>query len=69
MQGKIVLLDERKFGFIAAEGVEKDYFFHQSGLQDVGFSELTEGQQVEFMPFDDDKRGPRAEHITLKEGE
>jgi len=67
MQGKIVLInDEKKFGFIAVEGAEKDYFFHQSGLQDSDFSELKEGQQVKFMPFEEDPKGHRAEYIITK---
>jgi len=65
VQGKIAYLDSKKFGFIEAEN-EKDYFFHQSALQDVDFSELTEGLEIEFMAFDNDAKGPRAEHITIK---
>ena len=41
------LITDRGFGFIqAADG--KDLFFHRSGLQDVEFAILREGQEVEF---------------------
>ena len=41
------LITHRGFGFIqTADG--KDLFFHRSGLQDVEFGGLSEGQEVEF---------------------
>jgi CspA family cold shock protein len=46
--GKIKkLVGERGFGFISdTDG--REIFFHQSSLIDVKFSDLTEGQEVEF---------------------
>jgi len=41
------LIADRGFGFIqTAEG--KDLFFHRSELQEVDYSSLREGQEVEY---------------------
>ena len=42
------LIFDRGFGFIQAEDQEGDLFFHRNELQDVQFSDLREGQEVEF---------------------
>lgn len=42
------LVADKGFGFISAEGLEKDLFFHNSALVDVAFSDLHEGDQVSF---------------------
>jgi cold shock CspA family protein len=52
------LIEDRGFGFIRdAAGV--DYFFHATGLRDVRFEALREGQAVDFAITDDGGR-PRA---------
>jgi CspA family cold shock protein len=49
MTGTIkTLLTEKGFGFITAEGQEKDLFFHSNSLVDVQFSELRQGDAVSF---------------------
>ncbi|MFA6428227.1 MAG: cold shock domain-containing protein [Candidatus Buchananbacteria bacterium] len=49
MTGTIkTLLTEKGFGFIKAEGQEKDLFFHSNSLVGVQFSELREGDAVSF---------------------
>ncbi|MFA7088339.1 MAG: cold shock domain-containing protein [Patescibacteria group bacterium] len=48
MNGTIKTLTDRGFGFIAAEGQEKDLFFHSNALVDVQFNELREGDAVTF---------------------
>ena len=62
-QGKIVRLNERGFGFISREGVEKDLFFHSKELQNVQFDELKEGDQVKFEVGDSPK-GPNATKVS-----
>jgi len=39
---------DRGFGFIKTEEQEGDLFFHRNELQDVQFTDLREGQEVEF---------------------
>ncbi len=49
MTGTIkTLLKEKNFGFITAEGQEKDLFFHANSLVGVQFSDLHEGDAVSF---------------------
>ncbi len=55
MNGVIKKLTDKGFGFIAAEGQEKDLFFHSSALVDVQFSELHEGDAVSFETEDSPK--------------
>ncbi|MFA6417146.1 MAG: cold shock domain-containing protein, partial [Patescibacteria group bacterium] len=46
--GTIKTLTDKGFGFITAEGQEKDLFFHSNALVGVQFSELREGDTVSF---------------------
>jgi len=55
MQGTIKRLTDRGFGFIEAEGQEKDIFFHAKSLVDVTFEELREGDAVSFELEETDK--------------
>ncbi|MFA5109247.1 MAG: cold shock domain-containing protein [Patescibacteria group bacterium] len=48
MTGTIKTLTDRGFGFITAEGQEKDLFFHSNALVGVQFNELREGDAVTF---------------------
>jgi CspA family cold shock protein len=48
MTGTIKKLTDKGFGFIAAEGMEKDLFFHSNALVGVTFEELREGDAVSF---------------------
>ena len=48
-QGKVTgWKDDKGFGFIAAEGLQKDIFFNSKGLVGVQFSDLQEGDKVSF---------------------
>jgi len=58
------LVTDKGFGFVAADGEEVEYFFHQSGCTGVSFDELREGQAVVFDPGQGPK-GPRAENVRL----
>ncbi len=48
MTGKIKRLTEKGFGFITAEGLAKDLFFHSNALVGVTFDELKEGDTLSF---------------------
>lgn len=48
MTGTIRALTDKGFGFITAEGQEKDIFFHSNSLVGVQFNELREGDAVSF---------------------
>ena len=64
MTGTIKKLTDKGFGFIA-DTKGQEYFFHQSGLQGVGFDELREGQSVEF-DVGQGPKGPRAENVRVQ---
>ena len=64
-EGSIKRLTDKGFGFIDVGG-GKDLFFHSSGLVDVRFEELREGQKVTFTEGEGPK-GPRAENVKLAE--
>ena len=56
MQGIIKKkVNERGFGFISAQGMEKDLFFHSKALVGVTFDELQEGDAVSFDTEDSPK--------------
>jgi CspA family cold shock protein len=48
MTGVIKKKTDKGFGFITAEGMEKDLFFHSKSLVGVTFDELQEGDKVTF---------------------
>ncbi len=48
MTGTIKRLTDKGFGFITAEGLQKDLFFHSNALVGVRFDELKEGDAVSF---------------------
>ncbi|HEV7702378.1 MAG TPA: cold shock domain-containing protein [Candidatus Paceibacterota bacterium] len=48
MTGTIKRITDKGFGFITAEGLEKDLFFHSNSLVGVTFDELREGDTVSF---------------------
>ena len=48
MTGTIKRLTDKGFGFITAEGLAKDLFFHSNSLVGVSFDELKEGDMLSF---------------------
>lgn len=62
MTGTIKNLTDKGFGFITAEGQEKEIFFHSSALVGVTYDELNVGDTVSFETEDSDK-GPRAVNV------
>ncbi len=55
MTGTIKKLTEKGFGFITAEGLAKDLFFHSNSLVGVQFDELHEGDAVSFETEESEK--------------
>lgn len=62
MTGTIKTLTDKGFGFITAEGQEKEVFFHSSALVDVTLNELRQGDTVSF-DTEDSPKGPRAINV------
>lgn len=48
MQGKIKKLTDKFYGFISADDLSSDLFFHGNELDGLTFEELNEGDLVEF---------------------
>jgi cold shock CspA family protein len=73
MQGVVSkIVPERGFGFVAADGEE--YFFNQSALMGVTFSEIAEWQTLNFeavwdAPGDEPGEHPRAVSVRLADFE
>ena len=60
MTGTIKRLTPKGFGFITAEGLEKDLFFHSNSLVGVTFDELKEGDTLSF----DTEESPKGLNAT-----
>jgi len=62
--GTVKWFDTQKgFGFIEREGEEDDVFVHFSAIEEEGFKNLEDGQEVEFEVEVTDK-GPQAERVV-----
>ncbi len=55
MNGVIKKKTDKGFGFITADGLDKDVFFHSKSLVGVTFDELQEGDNVTFETEDSPK--------------
>ena len=62
MEGKIVRLTDRGYGFISIEGKDKELFFHSNELVDAQFDDLKEGDEVTFEVAESPK-GPNATQV------
>ncbi len=54
---------DKGYGFIKADGQEKDLFFHANELQNASFDDIKEGDAVEFEVAEGDK-GPQAVRVS-----
>jgi len=57
------LLEQRGFGFIQSDD-GRSVFFHRSEVLHVPFSELQEGQVVEFV-VEETPQGPKARRVRV----
>ncbi|MEI8130182.1 MAG: cold shock domain-containing protein [bacterium] len=64
MTGIIKKLTDKGFGFISAEGLAKDIFFHSKNLVGVAFDDLREGETVSFE-VEDSPKGQNAVNVQL----
>lgn len=55
--------DSKGFGFIQADGSERDVFVHYSAITGDGFKTLSEGQRVDF-DLTDGPKGPQASNVS-----
>ncbi len=55
--------DSKGFGFITADGQERDVFVHYSAITGEGFKTLSEGQRVDFELIEGPK-GPQASNVA-----
>ncbi len=62
MNGVIKKKTDKGFGFITAEGMDKDLFFHSNSLVGVTFDELKEGDNVSF-DVEDSPKGKNAVNV------
>lgn len=55
--------DSKGYGFIQADGTNRDVFVHYTAIQGDGFKTLAEGQKVEFDLIEGPK-GPQAANVN-----
>lgn len=55
--------DSKGYGFIQADGTERDVFVHYTAIQGDGFKTLAEGQKVDFELIEGPK-GPQAANVN-----
>lgn len=62
-EGTIAGLNEKGFGFIKRDGMDKDLFFHSNELVNVKFDDLQIGDKVSFEVGEGPK-GPNATNVS-----
>jgi cold shock protein len=55
--------DSKGYGFIQADGQERDVFVHYTAIAGDGFKTLAEGQKFEFELIEGPK-GPQASNVS-----
>ena len=64
-KGVIKSLNDKGFGFLKIEGMQKDVFFHASSLIGIKFNELQVGDVVIFDEIEEGEKGKNAIGISL----
>ena len=66
-EGKIVYLadEEKGYGFIEVEGLEKSVFFHAKDLRHISFSKVRKGDSVEIEDIEKTEKGYNAKYVYL----
>lgn len=62
-KGTIARIMDKGYGFIKAEGQEKDLFFHSKEVVNTEFDSLKEGDAVEFE-IGESPKGPQATKVS-----
>lgn len=62
------LVTDKGFGFITSPELQKDLFFHSTGLVGVTFDELREGESVTYESEQSDK-GMKAVNVKRAQNE
>ncbi len=62
MNGTIKKKMDKGFGFIKAEGLDKDLFFHSNSVVGTSFDQLNEGDKVTF-DTEDSPKGKNAVNV------
>ena len=55
--------DSKGYGFISADGTDRDVFVHYTAITGEGFKTLVEGQKVDFE-LTDGPKGPQASNVA-----
>ncbi|OFZ81581.1 MAG: cold-shock protein [Bdellovibrionales bacterium RIFOXYD1_FULL_53_11] len=55
--------DSKGYGFIHADGNDRDIFVHYTAIKGEGFKTLSEGQKVDFELIEGPK-GPQAANVA-----
>jgi len=67
-QGTIVkIFKDKGYGFIRAEGMSQDLFFHRSSTAEKAFDTFEINDPVEFE-VGESAKGPRAENVAASSG-
>jgi CspA family cold shock protein len=62
-KGKVKWFNDAKgYGFITADGQDRDVFVHHTSIKSEGFRSLSQGEEVEFELVQGAK-GPKAENV------
>ena len=56
--------DEKGYGFIQVDGMQKDVFVHHTNIEGGGFRTLNEGDRVEFL-VEEDVKGLKAANVRV----
>jgi len=65
LTGIIVNLNEKGFGFIQSEGIDKNIFFHAKDLRRIRFEQIRKGDKVSIDTIVETDKGYNASGVYL----